>query len=376
MNSIFETKRISNYFVHREIAAIRNSAECLMILLQYGGLDPNMLINSHGSTAAHLAAWKDNIECLEVLKSGCYINSFEDSMELDEFASEETLIGSDESCNLDKECDVSYSVRTWSAIWNNVNEQGDTPMHVAAGEGSCGAMKFFLDLAISYAEREVEDVTSRTQCRLSDDGNIETLHIGKSKASPPVDFSLRNCDGMDVTAVAAQNNRKEIIHLLLDCIRQISRIVGEDETFHEITQSASDGLSTLRPLDRSLRKQQPQSQSPSARRRANSEPVPFLEQNHKSIHQSFLPWYSPSLNLNNPQEKNNHEKPIHVAARLGNVDVIKALCESDYCNTDARDSLGQTALHVAVLANRLEVIKFFSEQSLEHFKVRKFIQAF
>lgn len=343
-----------------------------MVLLQYGGLDPNMQINSHGSTAAHLAAWKDNIECLRVLKSGCYVDSFEDSMNLEEFTTEEIFNASDESYNIDHECDMPCSVRTWSAIWNKVNEQGDTPMHVAAREGSCTAMKFFLDLAVSYAETEVENAPSRTLC-LNEDGNIETLHTGKSKASPPVDFSIRNYDGMDVTALAAHHNRKEIILQLVDCIRQISCTVGEVEVFQEIPQSASDGLSNL---DRSLIRQPPQSQPTTSRRRANSEPVGFLKQNHKAFHQSSLPWYSPSLNLNNPQEKNNHEKPIHVAARLGNVDVIQTLCESDFCNADARDSLGQTALHVAVLANHLEVVKFFSEQSLEQFKVRKFIHAF
>jgi ankyrin repeat protein len=90
---------------------------------------------------------------------------------------------------------------------------------------------------------------------------------------------------------------------------------------------------------------------------------------HNINNQLSLPRYHPSLNQRNVQEKSNHETPIHVAARQGNVAVLKALFDSGHCDTPARDAIGQTALHIAVLALRIDVIQFFVDLNIEQFKV-------
>ncbi|KAL7508464.1 hypothetical protein ACHAXN_005501 [Cyclotella atomus] len=389
------------------VAAIRNSHDCLLMLLQYGGLDPNMQINSHGSTASHIAAWKDNVECLQVLKSGCYSSGFTGDDGEESFDSGDVISQSsskdDESNNCNKEehphRDAFSSIaavplgphKTWAADWNRINEQGETSLHVAAREGSCRAMQFFLDLAFSFAEAESysndEGHRARLHC-LSEDGVKESkqlnLHSESEKLRAPLDFSLRNKDGMDCTALAAQNNHPKIIEMIGRCIQQIKEI--DDDSSQDIKQSSSEGfwdkpfqsLLGTAPQDRLVPKPPPpQSHLSSLRRRANTDPVRFHIENkvsktsiseHNINNQLSLPRYHPSLNQRNVQEKSNHETPIHVAARQGNVAVLKALFDSKHCDTPARDALGQTALHIAVLALRIDVIQFFVDLNIEQFK--------
>jgi hypothetical protein len=174
--------------------------------------------------------------------------------------------------------------------------------------------------------------------------------------------------------------------MIAKCIQQIKEI--DDESAQDIKQSASEGfwnkpmqslLGTI-PQDYTVSKPPPQSHLSSLRRRANTDPVrnqnttenkvPKTSMSEHGINNQVpLPSYHPSLNHRNIQEKSNHETPIHVAARQGNVAVIKALFDSGHCDTSARDALGQTALHIAVLALRMDVIQFFVDLDIEHFKV-------
>jgi ankyrin repeat protein len=56
-------------------------------------------------------------------------------------------------------------------------------------------------------------------------------------------------------------------------------------------------------------------------------------------------------------EKHHHNLPIHVAARRGYCTVIEELCR--HCDTTARDSLGQTAVHVAALEGHIDACQLF-----------------
>lgn len=374
-----------------------------------------MAINSHGSTAAHLAAWKDNAECLRVLQAGCYNFSFLD----ESFISEEWIAQSSASGESDEENETGYDavldrhgaltsistvplgdIKTWAADWNIINAQGETPVHVAAREGSCDAMQFFLDITISFVEaaamRNLDSVdveVVRTHCLSEDGGDIgnnsmPSHHLDKVNlsSSPPVDFSLRNNEGMDCATLAAKNNHACIIKLLGRAIQQIRDI--ENEKKHGAKRTGTDGfvqnpLSLLSniPQDRSGTKPLPQSHlSSHLRRRANTDPVSVhieqrtlnkVSQSEHGLKQFSLPRHYPSLDLRHPHEQNNHEAAIHVAAREGNASVVKALFDSGCCDTPARDSLGQTALHIAVLNGCLEVCQFFAELNFEQFTVRQ-----
>jgi ankyrin repeat protein len=396
------------------IATLRNSHDCLFLLIQYGGLDPSMQINSHGSTPAHLAAWKDHVDCLRVLKSGCYNCGFSSSDDDDSLVSDywrEQSIDSGAS-EQEEDGDISHrgaftsilavprgDVKTWAADWNRPNALGETPLHVAAREGSCNAMQFFLDLAISFAEAEAmcdssfednEDVSIRGRATSEDGANIKNKHMNQDEfnqgSCPSVDFSLRNNEGMDCAALAAKHDQDCIIKILASAIQQIREL--EEGNSPDIKQSASDdfwhnplSLLTTIPQERSVTKPVPQSHLSSLRRRANTDPVSFhvehkaltklSHSDHGTNQQHPLPRHYPSLNLNNPLERNNHETPIHVAAREGHLSVIKALFDGGCCDTAARDSLGQTALHIAVISHHLDICQFFAELNFEQFRVRR-----
>jgi len=369
------------------VATLSNSHQCLSLLLEYGGVDPNSSINYHGSTAAHLAAWKDHIECLHILKSGTYACMFDDGDEsIDELSLHSSTTGeSDDFEERDfspREAFVSLLTatvgkeKTWAAEWTRANDLGETPLHVAAREGSLETMQFFLGLAMSSATGALRE----------DDEQVEA----EEQQACSIDFSMRNNDGMDCVALAAKHDRADIISLISEAIEGLldasfdGPSVGLTSPFTPTFPSLSTGDSLQNPLSHlqspvdyrtaSPSKSAPQSPSLSAnRRRAKSEPVnmfsnelstpggkppqsPGIHQHHR---QQCLPHYFPSLNLRNSLDAYNHEMPIHIAARYGNCKVIETLFKSGNCDTTARDSLGQTALHVAAMEGHLDACQLF-----------------
>jgi len=362
------------------VATLRNSHQCISLLLEYGGLDPNMPINSHGSTAAHLAAWKDHVECLRVLQSGTYSCDFDDGDECNEEHSLQSTStrGSEERGN-----HREFSQRegmSWTADWTGANALGDTPLHIAAREGSLESMQLFLDLAVKSATSTMkEEIEEENPCI--------------------VDFSIRNNDGMDVASVAAKHDQASVITLISGAIeglldasvdRQIEVASPlpslpsplRSSPSHDFWQST---ISYFQPqLDLGsppAMKTPPQTPMGWNRRRTKSEPYlssdkkispvkkipqsPHLEHHHQ---QQCLPNYFPSLNLRNSLEDYNHEMPIHIAARHGHCAVIEALFKSGNCDTSSRDSLGQTALHIAALEGHVDACQLFVDLTGDQFE--------
>eukprot|EP00571_Detonula_confervacea_P014867 CAMPEP_0172302352 /NCGR_PEP_ID=MMETSP1058-20130122/4059_1 /TAXON_ID=83371 /ORGANISM="Detonula confervacea, Strain CCMP 353" /LENGTH=728 /DNA_ID=CAMNT_0013012787 /DNA_START=267 /DNA_END=2453 /DNA_ORIENTATION=- len=372
----------THYFA---VATLRNSYQCLSLLIEYGGLDPNMPINNYGSTAAHIATWKDHVECLRVLQSGTYACRFHDSDEYNEELSTENTT-THESDGHGKEQELSHreafsSILTasfekqkmWSADWNKLNAMGETPMHVAAREGRAKCMQFFVDLAITSAtsaltEEEMEDESFGT-----------------------IDFSIRSSDGMDCAAVAAKHDHACVITLLSEAIERLLDLsidVPDDLASPSMSRDFwHNPLSYFSPQHTHgpslAKKAPPPSPTRANRRRTKSEPVnvssnkisspvgkllPQSPRSQNDHHQQCLPTEFPTLNLRNSLEKHNHEMPIHVAARHGNCNAIEALFKSDNCDTTARDSLGQTALHVAALEGNLDACQLFVHLASDQFE--------
>jgi ankyrin repeat protein len=361
------------------VATLRNSYQCLSLLLEYGGIDPNMPINAHRSTAAHLAAFTNHVECLSVLESGSYACHFvtgdddddddEGGTSTDKSQSQATnneseifdnlLLG--EPPELSREAYFAGMVSAplgkkgaWKADWNRINGQGDTVLHIAAREGHKEAMQFFLNA-----------ITESAMNKESDENHI-------------IDFSIRNTFGMDCIAVAAMNNHAEIITMVSDSIEYLTK-----DVFHVDGNEAD--RDTFRMPQSPMHMKQPHIQPIPNRRRVQSEPynyvATFLPSSAKQavlaqpLHRASkntLPSHFPSLNNRNSLEKYDHQMPLHVAAQFGNCETIEALFESDYCEATARDSMGRTALHVAASENHLDACRmlvYLAEDIFEEFDV-------
>lgn len=385
------------------IATLRNSYQCLSILLEHGGVDPNMTINAHRSTAAHLAAFTNHIECLRVLESGSYtsnVNTGNDHEGKRHYTDESQIQAVNESVDnvlLEEPPELTResSVRvfsaplgnrdSWKADWNRVNEQGDTVLHIAAREGHIETMRLFLNA-----------ITESAINKESDEENL-------------VDFSIRNKFGMDCIAVAAMNDHAEIITMVSDSIDYLTTDVfnadGDEannrDTFRmpqspmgqqqiQPTPNRRRALSPMRrralsPMRRQQPGAQPNIQPTPNRRRVQSEPynnlpsfLPASAKKEVPIKPVFtatketLPRRFPSLNNRNSSEKYDHQMPLHVAAQFGHCKTIEALFESDYCEATALDSLGQTALHVAAVENHLDACKmlvYLAEDNFEEFDI-------
>lgn len=359
------------------VATLRNSYQCLSILLEYGGIDPNMPINAHGSTAAHLAAFKNHVECLNVLESGSYANDIAtgDDKEGEISHMEETqsqaLNYSYESVDnvllreppeLSREAFVGMfssssflgTNLSWNADWTRVNKQGDTVLHIAAREGHIETMRFFLNA-----------ITESAINKESDDENL-------------IDFSIRNKVGMDCIAVAAKNDHADIITMVTDSIDYLTKDVF-----------SSDGdeanADTFRMPQSPIHQKLPIVQPTPNRRRVQSEPfnhlvslIPASAKKELPVRPVYtatkdtLPSRFPSLNNRNSSEKYDHQTPLHVAAQSGHCKTIEALFESEYCEATACDSLGQTALHIASEKNHLDACKmlvYLAEDNFEEFDI-------
>jgi len=414
------------------VATLRNSHQCLSLLLQYGGLDPNMPINTHGSTTAHLAAWKDHVECLRVLHSGTYACDFFDdysnnrrssdkqqcNVDNDGYSLQSSLTG--ESDDVDHQGnDMGFAHRSsrrsasssssslvgaketiWTADWTRMNALGDTPLHVAAREGSLVCMKYFLDLGFRWAMTAMEEEV------------MEEQQEQQQQQPCVVDFSMRNNDGMDVASVAAKVDNASVITLIWETIERLldASIDAQMELSSPLPfipsplSSLPSPLRTSPPMDfwqSTVAYFQPQSdmamkatpqtqpQTPKGWNRHRSKSEPYLSPQRRSSpsrkppqssryrhnhHQrQCLPHYFPTLNLRNSLEEHNHEMPIHVAARHGNCAAIEALFQSGNCDITARDSLGRTALHIAVLEGHVEACRLFvnlaGDDQFENFDV-------
>jgi len=328
-------------------ATLRNSYQCLALLIEYGGLDPNMPINSHGSTAAHFAAWKDHVECLQVLQCGTYIDESNEEINF-----QGTTHGENEDA--EKDPDVphrgafyalltasSREAKWWSADWNKQNSLGETPMHVAAKEGCKKSMHFFLDLAITAA--------------------TSSLNEEDNAKESAIDFSMRDNDGMDCAAVAAKYDQAYIITLFS---RSIKRLLDLSVDVHDDLPPPTSPQGGLWHGSLAL------ATMASPHRRTRLSPIRKRPQapQRSNYHQQCLPHFFPTFNLRNSLEEHNHEMPIHVAARYGNCAAIEALFKSDNCDITSLDSLGQNAVHVAALQGRVDACQLLIHLANDKFK--------
>ena len=295
------------------VAAIRNSPRCLELLLGRGALDPNLIVNEQGTTAAHLAAWRDNVECLRVLGSGQYCVLAETHDAADETSHGE---GYDET-------------KTWQADWTKVNSIGETALHVACRSGSTKALSYFAGVLLQQAA-----------CAMN----------GSQDQPNTVDFSIRSSNGMCCVAEAAKHNQSDVIALLSETIDDVLAV--------EVSKPSPQDLSWS-PV--SILQSPPATPKPN-RRRAQSEPLNFASKKISTPRSrggtttsQCLPNFVVNLNLRSSFKADEYQSPVHVAAKYGSCDAIEALFDSEHCDVSMKDSMGQTALHVATLNSQADI---------------------
>lgn len=286
------------------VAAIRNSPRCLEMLLSRGALDPNLIVNEQNTTAAHLAAWRDNVECLRVLGSGQY-------------------------CNLDE----SGFDKTWQADWAKANAIGETVLHVACRSGSLKAMRYFAGLMLQQAARAMN---------------------GVQDGSKVVDFSVRSSNGMCCVAEAAKHNQSSVISLLSETIDEVLAVEVSTPSPQDAAWSPVSYLqSTPAPLKTNRRRVQSEPALNFASEKIST-PTPVRSREGAASSQC-LPSFVVNLNLRSSLNANDYQSPVHVAAKYGSCDAIEALFDSEHCDTSERDSMGRTALHVAATNSQADV---------------------
>lgn len=355
------------------VAALRNAHNCLSLLLTYGGIDPNVTINKYGTTAAHLSAWKNHVECLSVLQagSGDIVTEDDDGEAFGGEESESQLLQNLDAILLEKPPAMSTGAfvtssepnigkkNTRKTGWNIVNAKGDTALHIAAREGHKETMKFFLSVATELA-------------------------LNKEVHNDVIDFSIRNNDGMDCVAVAAVNDHAEIVSIVSESIDYLSEELADVIVDEEANNRDTPATQFTLPQSPMHQKQKSIQTTPN-RRRVQSEPynnvAEFLlasvkKETPKPLHRGtkeILPKHFPSLNYpNSLDEYYNHQTPLHAAVRHGSCNTIEALFESNHCDTKARDSLGQTALHVAASENQIDacqMLVYLSSNNFQEFDV-------
>lgn len=298
------------------VAAIRNSPRCLELLLSRGALDPNMIVNEQSTTAAHLAAVRDNVECLRVLGSGQCSNLDETHDAVDETSHGEGF----------------NETKTWQADWAKVNAIGETALHVACRSGSLKSLRYFAGILLQQAAHAMNGAQDETNT---------------------VDFSIRSSNGMCCVAEAAKHNQSGVISLLSETICEVLAV--------EVSRpSPQDALCS--PVS-FLQSQSTPATIKTNRRRAQSEPLNFASKKKISTPRSHgenttsqcLPSFVVNLNLRSSFKADDYQSPVHVAAKYGSCDAIEALFDSEHCDVSMRDSMGQTALHVATSNNQADV---------------------
>ena len=58
-----------------------------------------------------------------------------------------------------------------------------------------------------------------------------------------------------------------------------------------------------------------------------------------------------------------NKAPLHIAAELGNIDILTILLKNKYININVLNSKNQTPLHYAAMFNKIEIIEILLENS-------------
>lgn len=182
------------------------------------------------------------------------------------------------------------------------------PLHLAAEARNIAAMRFFLrqpDLDVNMTDSQ-----GNTALYLSEDINVVGLLLEKG-----LDANIQNVDGNTALHCALEQRCEELAQLLLTSTNLDGDMANKKgEKFIHIAAAKWD-IATFKTLA------------------------------------------ATPLNRNINMPAGNGETVLHVAARMGNIDVVEYLLSTSRIAVNAQDEKGRTALHLACEKGHVDVVK-------------------
>ncbi|KAL2286025.1 hypothetical protein FJTKL_07270 [Diaporthe vaccinii] len=295
------------------IACHEDNVAVVIALLQSPHIDVNIRDGSNSRTPLHVSAMQGNQATMKQLLdvAGIDVQPRDASGYLPvHYAAGHPIlpIGSWFSDDTQDHTDEILLRLCSNGAINARTPQKKGPLHLAAEARNIAAMRFFLrqpDLDVNMTDSQ-----GNTALYLSEDINVVGLLLEKG-----LDANIQNVDGNTALHCALERRCEELAQLLLTSTNLDGDMVNKKgEQFIHIAAAKWD-IATFKTLA------------------------------------------ATPLNRNINMPAGNGETVLHVAARMGNIDVVEYLLSTSRIAVNAQDEKGRTALHLACEKGHVDVVK-------------------
>eukprot|EP00731_Ephydatia_muelleri_P016933 Em0010g31a len=215
---------------------------------------------------------------------------------------------------------VKYLIDEHGADFNGKDNDGDTPLHVAALNGSLEILRYLIEEKL--CNRQCKGKSGRTPLHTACEKNSNLAVVQYLIDEYQEDVSVPDNDGDTPLHVAASIGNLDILRYFIeqrqcdsDCKGKVGRTL-----LHAACQKKENPLIIVK----------------------------YLIDEHQA----------------DPSRKDGQgNTPLHVAARNGSLDILKYLIEERQCNPQCKGHLGRTPLHGACQMNdNLAMVKYLVEE--------------
>ena len=227
-----------------------------------------------------------------------------------------------------KRPDVNLNVR---------NENGYTPLHIAAGRGREQSARLLIDAG---ADINIPDHKQRTALHMAADWGYDDIVDALIKR-PDVNINSRDGDGLTSLHIAADNGRAASARLLIDAGADIN--ISDHKQRTALHMAADLGYDDI--VD-ALIKRPDVNINP--RYEDGNTPLHIAVDNRRTESARLLIDAGADINISN----NSQWTALHMAADLGDDDIVDALIKRPDVNINSRDGDGNTPLHSAAWSGR------------------------
>jgi len=304
-------------FTPLDLAIDKGHVEVVELLLEYTSTsDLERKYNCSGNTPLHIATKNGHVELTNLLLEHANKLHFNNKENADENGAQLN----NEEGHVDE---VKGVLEHSESYIKEKNNDGNTPLHLAAMEGHAKVVQSLLK-CWNTLDLEVENVAGQTPLHLAIlGGHDEVVKVWLEHAE--LKLNVKNQDGNTPLHLAAKEGHAKVVQSLLKYCNTLD---------FEVENVAGQTPLHLAILG------------------GHDEVVKVLLEHAK-------------LKLNVKNQDGNI--PLHLAAKEGHAKVVQSLLK--YCNTldlEVKNVAGQTPLHLAILGGHDEVVKVW----LEHAKLK------